>query len=118
MARSRIRKAKPQPTTAQDPIATLARDIIMYGSVPRRPNFWDQCAEQLLLELLPLGIPTTLERLEAMQAAEHDKVQSSIVAEAYGAVCAHVHSLENLVPKGVIFELYRRRRDLYPECYS
>jgi hypothetical protein len=116
-------KAKPQ--SPRDGIAELARDIVMYGTVPRESGFWDRLAEALLITVLPAGPDAALAKIRSIRACPENHAEElagfpsepniiySVIAEAEGALAAHLRRVEAWIPKGAVEELYRASRQHY-----
>lgn len=124
--RSGTRVAKrAEPQSPQDGIAELARDIVMYGTGPREPGFWDLLAESLLIKVLPAGPDAALARMRSMRASPENHAEElagfpseqniiyGVIAEAESALAAHLKRVETLIPKGAVEELYRASRRRY-----
>jgi len=117
------KRAKPQ--SPQDGIAELARDIVMYGTVPREPGFWDLLAEDLLIRVLPAGPDAALAKIRSIRASPENHAEElagfpsepniiyGVIAEAESTLAAHLRRVETLIPKGAVKELYRASRGLY-----
>ena len=116
---------KAQSRSPQDGIAELARDIVMFGTVPRVPGFWDRLAEALLIRVLPAGPDAALARIRSIRAFPENHIEElagffsepniihSVIAEAEGALAAHLRRVETWIPKGAVEELYRASRRHY-----
>ena len=127
MQRNRVARVakKAQSRSPQDGIAELARDIVMFGTVPREPGFWDLLAESLLIKVLPAGPDAALARMRSMRASPENHAEElagfpseqniiyGVIAEAEGALAAHLRMVETWIPKGAVAELYRASRGHY-----
>src|SRR4051812_48160965 len=94
----------------------------MFGTVDRRPTFWDQLSEALLIKVLPAGPQAALEKIRAMRAAPQEhaeelagvpseaKILIGVLAQAEGALDAHITRVEAWIPKRAVEDLYRARR--------
>ena len=119
-----------QSRPPQQGIAEFARDILMFGTVDRRPSFWDLLSEALLIKVLPAGPQPALEKIRAMRAAPREyaeelanfpsepKILSGVLSQAEGALDAHIKRVETWIPKRAVEELYRARRERYPSSYE
>lgn len=72
MARTKTSAKKTESRLPQQEIAEFARDILMFGTVDRRPGFWDLLCEALLIKVLPAGPQAALEKIRAMRAAPQE----------------------------------------------
>ena len=111
-------------------IAEFARDILMFGTVDRRPTFWDQLSEALLIKVLPAGPQAALAKIRSMRAAPQEhagelaglpsepKILTGVLAQAEGALEAHLNRVETWIPRRAVEELYRARRERYPSSYE
>ena len=127
MQRNRVARVakKAQSRSPQDGIAELARDIVMFGTVPREPGFWDRLAEALLIRVLAAGPDAALARIRSIRAFPENHAEElagfpsepnlicSVIAEAEGALAAHLRRVETWIPKGAVEELYRASRGHY-----
>ena len=126
-------KTPPKTTNSRPPqqvLAEFARDIIMFGTVDRRPTFWDLLSEALLIKVLPAGPQAALEKIRGMRAApqkyaeelanfpSEPTILSGVLAQAEGALNDHLQRVETWIPKRAVEELYRARRERYPSSYE
>lgn len=130
MARTKTSPTKTESKSPHQAVAELARDILMFGTVDRRPTFWDLLSEALLIQVLPAGPQAALEKIRGMRAAPQEyaeelatfpsepKILAGVLAQAEGALAAHIERLETWVPKRAVEELYRARRERYPSSYE
>ena len=130
MARTKTSPKKTESRAPQQAIAEFARDILMFGTVDRRPTFWDLLSEALLVRVLPAGPQAALEKIRAMRAAPQEhaeelanfpsepKILIGVLAQAEGALDAHIKRVETWIPKHAVEELYRARRERYPTSYE
>jgi len=130
MARTKTPPKRTESKPSQQTIAELARDILMFGTVDRRPTFWDQLSEALLIKVLPAGPQAALEKIRAMRAAPQEhaeelagvpsepKILIGVLAQAEGALDAHITRVETWIPKRAVEDLYRARRERYPSSYE
>jgi hypothetical protein len=130
MARPKTPPKRTQSRPRQQGIAEFARDILMFGTVDRRPTFWDLLSEALLIKVLPAGPQAALEEVRAMRAAPQEhaeelagvpsepKILIGVLAQAEGALDAHITRIETWIPKSAVEELYRARRKRYPSSYE
>ena len=130
MARTKTSPKKTESRAPQQAVAEFARDIVMFGTVDRRPTFWDLLAEALLIKVLPAGPEAALEKIRGMRLAplEHaeelasfpsePKILIGVLAQAEGALDAHIKRVETWIPKRAVEELYRTRRERYPTSYE
>lgn len=83
MARTKTPPKRTESKPSQQTIAELARDILMFGTVDRRPTFWDHLSEALLIKVLPAGPQAALEKIRAMRAApqEHGEELAAFPSE-------------------------------------
>lgn len=72
MARTKTPPKKTESKSPQQTIAEFARDILMFGTIDRRPTFWDLLAEALLIKVLPDGPQAALEKIRSMRAAPQE----------------------------------------------
>ena len=126
MARPKTPPKRTQSRPPQQGIAEFARDILMFGTVDRRPTFWDLLSEALLIKVLPAGPQAALEKIRGMGAAPQEyaeelanfpsepKILSGVLAQTEGALDAHIKRIETWIPKRAVEELYRARRARYP----
>jgi hypothetical protein len=75
------------------------RTILMYGTLPRKPTYWDLRAESLILELLPKGLTSACEQLQRMKSSTKIFANCIVIAGAYGAITAHLQQARNLDSK-------------------
>jgi hypothetical protein len=127
MQRNRVARVakKAQSRSPQDGIAELARDIVMYGTVPREPGFWDLLAEDLLIRVLPAGPDAALAKIRSIRASPENHAEElagfpsapniiyGVIAEAESTLAAHLRRVETWIPKGAVAELYRASRGHY-----
>ena len=130
MARTKTPPKKTESKPPHQAVAELARDILMFGTVDRRPTFWDLLSEALLVRVLPAGPQAALEKIRAMRAAPQEyaeelanfpsepKILAGVMAQAEGALAAHIERVETWVPKRAVEELYLARRQRYPTSYE
>ena len=130
MARTKTPRKKAQPKLPQETIAELARDLVMFGTVEHKPNFWDVLTESLLIKLLPAGPEAALAKIRGMrrnpQAHAEDlaelpsepRILGSILAQAEGDLAAYITRVETWIPRRAVEELYRARRERYPASYE
>ena len=130
MARTKTPPKKTESKSPQRTIAEFARDILMFGTIDRRPTFWDLLAEALLIKVLPDGPQAALEKIRSMRAApqEHGKelagfpaepkILTGVLAQVEGALDGHLKRVETWIPKRAVGELYRARRQRYPSSYE
>jgi hypothetical protein len=97
----------------------------MFGTVPREPGFWDRLAEALLIRVLPAGPDAALAKIRSIRAFPEDYAKElaglpsepniihGVIAEAEGALAAHLRRVETWIPKGAVAELYRASRGHY-----
>src|ERR1044071_557950 len=126
-------KTPPKGTESKPPqqvVAEFARDIVMFGTVDRRPTFWDLLSEALLIKFLPAGPQAALDKIRGMRAAPQEyaeelanfpsepKILAGVMAQAEGALAAHIERVETWIPKRAVEELYRARRERYPSSYD
>src|SRR5215467_13778311 len=72
MARPKTPSKRTQSRPPQQGIAEFARDILMFGTVDRRPTFWNLLSEALLIKVLPAGPQAALEKIRGMRAAPQE----------------------------------------------
>jgi hypothetical protein len=130
MARTETSPKKTESRAPQHAIAEFARDILMFGTVDRRPTFWDLLSEALLIRVLPAGPQAALEKIRAMRAAPQEpaaelagfpselRILIAVLTQAEGALDAHLKRVETWIPKRAVEELYRARRKRYPNSYE
>lgn len=130
MARTKTTAKRAESKPPQQAIAEFARDILMFGTVDRRPTFWDLLSEALLIQVLPAGPQAALEKIRGMRAAPQEyaeelanfpsepKILAGVLSQAEGALAAHNERAETWIPKGAVEELYRARRERYPSSYE
>src|SRR4051812_7567849 len=118
MARTKTSPKKTESRAPQPAIAAIAPDILMLGTVDRRPTFWDLLSEALLVRVLPAGPQGALEKIRAMRAAPQEhaeevanfpsepKILIGVLAQAEGALDAHIKRVETWIPKHAVEELY------------
>ncbi len=125
-------KTPPKRTESPPPqaITEFARDILMFGTVDRRPTFWDLLSEALLIRVLPAGPQAALEKIHAMKDAPQEharelggfpsepKILTGVLAQAEGALDAHIKRVETWIPKRAVEEFYSARRERYPSSYE
>ena len=125
-------KTSPKKTASKPPhlVAEFARDILMFGTVDRRPTFWDLLSETLLIQVLLAGPQAALEKIRGMRAAPQEyaeelatfpsepKILAGVLAQAEEALAAHIERVETWIPKRAVEELYRARRERYPSSYE
>ena len=95
----------------------FVRTVVMYGTVPREPNYWDRRAESLLLEPLPKGLDSACKELERMRLSATDLGEHGVISTAHAATTSHLQRLKTLIPQRAVDELYRLWRENHPECY-
>jgi hypothetical protein len=127
MARPKTPTKRTQSRPPQQGIAEFARNILMFGTVDRRPTFWDLLSEVLLIKVLPAGPQAALEKIRSMRAAPQDhaeelasfpsepKILSGVLSQAEGALGGHIKRIETWMPKRAVEELYRARARTVPE---
>ena len=130
MARTKAPPKRTESRPPQQAIAAFARDILMFGTVDRKPTIWDLLSESLLIKVLPAGPQAALEKIRGMRAAPQDQVEelasfpsepmilSGVLAQAEGALDAHIKRVETWIPKRAVEELYRARRERCPSSYE
>ena len=130
MARTKTPPKRTESKPSQQTIAEFARDILMFGTVDRRPTFWDLLSEALLIKVLPAGPQAALEKIRSMRAAPQEhaeelasfpsepKILIGVLSQAEGALDAHITRVETWIPKRAVEELYRARRERYPSSYE
>jgi len=94
----------------------FVRTIVMFGTVPREPNYWDLSAESLIVELLPKGLDGACEELERMRLSTSDLVEHGVISTAHAAISRHLQRLKTWIPQRVVEELYRLWQENHPEC--
>jgi hypothetical protein len=130
MARNKTPLRRTELRPPRQTIAEFARDILMFGTVDRRPTFWDLLSEALLIKVLPDGPQAALEKVRGMRATPQEhaeeladfpsepKILSAVLSQAEGALDAHIKRVETWIPKRAVEELYRARREHYPSSYE
>ena len=130
MARTKTPPKRTESKPPQQVVAEFARDIVMFGTVDRRPTFWDLLSEALLIKVLPAGPQAVLDKIRGMRAAPQEyaeelanfpsepKILAGVMAQAEGALAAHIERVETWIPKRAVEELYRARRERYPSSYE
>ena len=129
MARTKTPRKKTQSKSPQETIAELARDLVMFGTVEHKPNFWDVLTESLLIKLLPAGPEAALAKIRGMRNPQDHaedlaelpseaRILGSILAQAEGDLAAHITRVETWIPRRAVEELYRAWRERYPACYE
>ena len=130
MARTKTPRKKAEAESPQEAIAELARDILMFGTVDRRPTIWDLLSAALLVKVLPAGPEAALEKIRSMRLAPQEQVDHlawlpsertilyGVLSQAEGALVAHITRITTWIPKRAVEELYRARREMYPSSYE
>ena len=130
MARPETPPKTTKSRAPQQVLAEFARDILMFGTVDRRPTFWDLLSEALLIKVLPAGPQAAREKIRGMRAAPQEYAEelanfpseptilSGVLAQAEGALDAHIKRVETWIPKRAVEELYRARRERNPSSYE
>jgi len=130
MARTKTPRKKAHSKSLQETIAELARDLVMFGVVEHKPNFWDVLTESLLIKVLPTGPEAALAKIRGMrrnpQAHAEDlaelpsepRILGSILAQAEGDLAAHITRVETWIPRRAVEEMYRAWRERYPASYE
>ena len=130
MARTKTSHKKAEPKSPQTTIAEFAHDIVMFGTVDHEPTFWDLLTETLLIKVLRAGPEAALVKIRSMRVAPQEyaeelaefpsepKILCSVIAQAEGALAAHIRRVETWIPKRAVEELYRARRERYRSSYG
>jgi hypothetical protein len=130
MARTKTPPKKTESRLPHQAIAEFARDILMFGTVDRRPTLWDLLSEALLIKVLPAGPQAALEKIRSMRAGPQEhaeelagftsqpKILTGVLAQVEGALDGHLKRVETWVPRRAVEELYRARRERYPKSYE
>ena len=129
MARTKTPPKRTESRPPQQAIAEFARDIVMFGTVDHKPNCWDLLCEALLIKVLPAGPEAALAKIRSMRRAPQEhaeladfpaepKILGGVLAQAEGALAAHITRIETWIPKRAVEELYRARRERYPSSYE
>jgi hypothetical protein len=130
MARTKTPPKRTESKPPQQVVAEFARDIVMFGTVDRRPTFWDLLSEALLIKVLPAGPQAALGKIRGMRAAPQEhaeelanfpsepKILAGVLSQAEGALAAHIKRVETWIPKRAVEELYCTRRERYPSSYE
>jgi hypothetical protein len=130
MARTKTPRKKAETKSPQDAIAELARDILMFRTVDRRPTIWDLLSEALLVKFLPAGPEAALEKIRRMRLAPQEHVDHlawlpseptilcGVLSQAEGALVAHITRIKTWIPKRAVEELYRARRERHLSSYE
>ena len=122
MARTKTPPKKTESKPPHQAVAEFAHDILMFGTVDRRPTFGDLISEAVLIQVLPAGPQGALDMIRGMRAAPQEyaeelanfpsepKILAGVLAQAEGALAAHIERVETWIPKRTVEELYRARR--------